>query len=155
MSPGNGICHATVWPVQFNIFELFRSYFAEQLANALNTSKQFVKAIRIKLTKKQFPCLSITIEMVSRTECRPYPSSNHGNLLYSPNALVLTDFSLFSSQAPQNTDNYRCHVHDIPVILISATVWNEYRIPQLNRFDVCAKPDSHVEPITNESFRFL
>lgn len=37
----------------------------EQLANALNTLKtHFVKGIVIKLTKKQFPCLSIDIEMV-------------------------------------------------------------------------------------------
>lgn len=39
--------------------------FTEQLANALITLKtHFIKSIVMKLTKKQFPCLSIDIEMV-------------------------------------------------------------------------------------------
>lgn len=37
----------------------------EQLATALNTAKNFVKFMKIKLTKKDFPCLSIELETVS------------------------------------------------------------------------------------------
>lgn len=41
-------------------------FIAEQLTNALSTLKtNFIRAIIIKLTKKQFPCLSIDIEHVN------------------------------------------------------------------------------------------
>lgn len=40
-------------------------FHTEQLATALNTVKtHFVKVIVMKLTNKQFPCISIDIEMV-------------------------------------------------------------------------------------------
>ncbi|XP_031637014.1 checkpoint protein HUS1-like [Contarinia nasturtii] len=47
--------------------EIWLTFYPEQLAIALNMLKtHFVKVIVVKLTNKQFPCLSIDIEMVSK-----------------------------------------------------------------------------------------
>lgn len=81
--------------------EIWLNFYPEQIATALNTFKNFVKVIKIKLTKKQFPCLSIDIEM-----------------------------------APPNSNNFRRLNHDVPVTVISTREWNEYKVPQLQPFEV-------------------
>lgn len=124
-------------------FKVRPFYFAEQLATALNTFKNFVKMVKIKLTKKQFPCLSIDIEMVT-----PPISSN---IMFHLDLGITTIFSALlpicpsvtHSQAPQNSNNFRRLVHDVPVTIISSRDWNEYRVPELRPFDVC-------EPLRNK-----
>lgn len=44
--------------------EIWLTFSPEQLSNALNVLKYSIKSIKMKLTKKQFPCLSVDIEVV-------------------------------------------------------------------------------------------
>lgn len=46
--------------------EIWLTFSPEQLSNALNIFKYSIKSIKMKLTKKQFPCLSIDIEVVGQ-----------------------------------------------------------------------------------------
>lgn len=44
--------------------EIWLTLSPEQLSNALNVFKHSIKSIKMKLTKKQFPCISIDVEVV-------------------------------------------------------------------------------------------
>lgn len=46
--------------------EIWLTFSPEQLSNALNIFKYSIKSIKMKLTKKQFPCLSIDVEVVGQ-----------------------------------------------------------------------------------------
>lgn len=53
--------------VDENFKDIWLTFSPEQLSNALNVFKYSIKSIKIKLTNKQFPCLSIDIEVVRQT----------------------------------------------------------------------------------------
>lgn len=102
----------------------------EQLSVALNTIKtHFVKLIVLKLTNKQFPCLSIDIEMVS---------------LFLNKAIASIEYWIYEKQilfknftkAPHNSNNYRRLVHDLPVSIIPVREWEEYQQPTIKEYNV-------------------
>ncbi|XP_055308716.1 checkpoint protein HUS1 [Sitodiplosis mosellana] len=98
----NFFAHFNMKGVDESYDEIWLTLYPEQLATALNTVKtHFVKVIVLKLTNKQFPCISVDIEM-----------------------------------APQNSNNYRRLVHDLPVSIIPVREWNEYHQPVLKNFDI-------------------
>lgn len=45
--------------------EIWLTVSPEQLSNALNVFKHSVKSIKLQLTKNQFPCISVEVEVVS------------------------------------------------------------------------------------------
>lgn len=80
--------------------QIYLSVNTIKLANALTQLKNTTIMIKMKLTIKQFPCLTIQITI-----------------------------PLINSQ--QNREI----IHDVPVIVIPIRDWDEYKIPQLPKFD--------------------
>lgn len=108
--------------------EIWLTFSPEQLSNALNVFKYAIKSIKIKLTKKQFPCLTIDIEVV-----RP----KHGNhTIRTFNKLIFFFFFWFSFQISANSGTSRSLAHDVPVTLIPTREWNDYQLPILPKFEV-------------------
>ncbi|XP_044032158.1 checkpoint protein HUS1 isoform X4 [Siniperca chuatsi] len=93
----------------------------ENLSRALKTV-QNAKAVKVKLTKKHCPCLTIAAELVKHYVCcvlagRWSPSPPH-------------------QASPTLSSVSRVVTHDVPVDVIPRRLWHEFKEPSMPDFDV-------------------
>lgn len=96
----------------------------ENLSRALKTA-QTAKSIKVKLTKKHCPCLTVAAELVSLGAAETAVCSS-----------TVADGPRLRSVQPTLSSLSRVVTHDIPVDVIPRRLWHEFKEPSV--------PDFHV-----------
>ncbi|XP_073486724.1 checkpoint protein HUS1 isoform X1 [Aquarana catesbeiana] len=140
--------------------EIYLELVPENVSRALKTA-QNAKAVKIKLTNKHCPCLTVAVELVLAppplwyvggeatihvTPCKPHQvdscSPLSGVLLHVGTLDGLaamwggSDRGVHPNSVPSLSLNSRIVTHDIPVSVIPRRLWNDFKEPTVPDFDV-------------------
>lgn len=110
--------------------EIFLEVAPENLSRALKTA-QNAKSVKIKLTKKNCPCLTLAAELV-RGKQTSTPAEN----TVEQTLFILCVCVCVHVCQPSLSSVSRVVTHDIPVDVIPRRLWHDFREPQMPDFDV-------------------
>ncbi|XP_075683132.1 checkpoint protein HUS1 isoform X3 [Rhinoderma darwinii] len=108
--------------------EIYLELVPENLSRALKTA-QNAKAVKIKLTNKHCPCLTVAVELKGPADTQWSEPSAHKMADRGEKVAVTTEMPSISSTS-------RIVTHDIPVSVIPRRLWNDFGEPTVPDFDV-------------------
>lgn len=106
--------------------EIYLELIPENLGKALKAA-QNARSLKIKLTKKHAPCLTLEIELVQT--CLLIKT-----IIFKIN--IVNIYIIIISFQPSLTHRPRVVVHDVPVTVIPRRMWRDYSEPTMPHFDV-------------------